>query len=112
MRPWGHSEMKFVAFIAAVLMAPLAGTGQQDLRREGDSWVRTYTGVLPPCTRLRINGHGPVSLEAGGKNLSYSVRVSVAARTQAEARRLLERLPVRVVTQGEWVVLTAPGGPA
>jgi DUF4097 and DUF4098 domain-containing protein YvlB len=61
---------------------------------------------------LRINGHGPVTLEAGGRSFSYTMRVSVSARSEADARRLLTRLPMRIETQGEWVVLTAPGGPA
>jgi DUF4097 and DUF4098 domain-containing protein YvlB len=34
------------------------------------------------------------------------------ARSQAEARRLLEQYQVRVNNQGDWTVLTAPGGPA
>ena len=95
-----------------LLLLPLAGNGQQELRRDRDGWVRTYTGTLPAASRLRINGHGPVALEGGGRTFTYTIRVSVSAQSEAEARRLLGRLPMRIETQGDWVVLTAPGGPA
>ena len=95
-----------------LLLLPLAGNGQQDLRRERDGWVRTYSGTLPAAARLRINGHGPVTLEGGGRTFTYAIRVSISARSEVEARRLLGRLPMRIETQGDWVVLTAPGGPA
>ena len=99
-------------FLLAVLLLPLTAPAQPGLTHEGNSWVRTYTGTLPACTRLRINGHGPVTLDAGGRSFTYTIRVSLNARSEADARRLLERLPVRIANQGEWVVLTAPGGPA
>jgi len=99
--------------MAAVLLLPLSGAAQQQpLHREADGWVRIYTGTLPRAARLRINGHGPVTLDAGGRSFTYSIRVSVAARSEVEAQRLLDRLPMHISTQGEWVVLTAPGGPA
>ena len=98
--------------VLAVLLLPLTGVGQQDIHREADGWVRIYSGTLPDAPRVRINGHGPVTLDAGGRVFTYSIRVSVAARTEAEARRLFERLPMHIASQGDWVVLTAPGGPA
>ena len=52
--------------------SPLAGNGQQELRRDRDGWVRTYTGTLPAASRLRINGHGPVTLEGGGRSLQLT----------------------------------------
>jgi hypothetical protein len=98
--------------LLVLLLLPLPGSSQQPIHREADGWVRTYTGTLPKATRLRINGHGPVTLDAGGHSFTYSIRVSIAARSEAEARRLFERLPLHIATQGDWVVLTAPGGPA
>jgi DUF4097 and DUF4098 domain-containing protein YvlB len=47
-----------------------------------------------------------------GRNVSYSVKVTVAARSEAEAQRILARFPLQVTTQGDVVVVTAPGGPA
>ena len=113
-REWGvGGGVRWLAPLAiSFFLLPLTGVGQQDLRREGDGWVRVYSGTLPAAQRLRINGHGPVTVDGGGRTFSYTVRVSVAARSEAEARRILERLPMHIATQGDVVVLTAPGGPA
>ena len=47
-----------------------------------------YLGTVPAASRLRVNAHGPVTLEGGvAKDLSYTIRLSVNARTEAEARR-------------------------
>lgn len=110
--PWSLTPGPWPLLLAAALLLPLAGSSQPDIQRESDGWVRVYSGTLPAAPRLRINGHGPVSLDAGGRAFTYSIRVSIAARSEAEARRLLERLPMHIVSQGDWVVLTAPGGPA
>jgi len=106
--------MKQSGFLSAVVvlaLMPLAGEGQEAPRRERDGWVRTYTGTLPAAARLRVNGHGPVTVNAGGSAaFSFSVRLSVRARSEGEARRILDRAPLQVVTQGDTLVLTAPGG--
>src|ERR1700719_3935357 len=108
MRRLGH----FSALIAAALLT-LVSFGQQPLRREGGSWVRTYAGSIPAAARLRVNGHGPVTLTAGvGREIGYTVKVSVMARTEAEARRILDQQPIHVEAHGEWAVLTTPGGAA
>lgn len=98
---------------AILLLLPLVALPQQrGLIREGDLFVRDFSGNAPAGRRLRINAHGPVRVEAGAANtISYTVRLSVRARTEAEARRVMQRYNVRVTPQGEWVVLTAPGGP-
>ena len=71
-----------------------------------------FYGIAPAAARLRINAHGPVTLKAASSNdLSYTVSVSVSARTEAEARRVLQQYTVRLESQGAVVVLTAPGGP-
>jgi len=92
-------------------MQPPAGA-QQALTRENGRWVHRIYGSSPARQRLRVNAHGPVTLEAGvSKDLSYIVTVSVNARSEAEARRLLLHYTVRMESQGPWMVLTAPGGP-
>ncbi len=98
---------------AILLLLPLAAVPQQaGLLREGDRFVRDFKGSAPAGRRLRINAHGPVSVQPGSANsISYTVRLSVRARTEAEARMVMQRYNVRVTPQGEWVVLTAPGGP-
>src|ERR1039458_3065778 len=56
-------------------------------------------------------GERPIALSPATDRISYTVRLSVRARTEAEARNVIERYHVRVTPRGEWVVLTAPGGP-
>src|SRR5581483_5515808 len=87
-----------------LLLLPLGGVTQQTgLIREGDHFVREFTGSAPVARRLRINAHGPVKVEAGATNsVSYTVRVSVRARSEAEARDAMERYGVRVTPQGDW----------
>ncbi len=98
--------------VAAVLaLLPLGGACQETLEREPGGWAMTYRGSLPAAPRLRINGHGPVTLEGGtAATFVYSVRLSVAASSEADARRILGRAPL-AVRRGEGVTLTAPGGP-
>jgi DUF4097 and DUF4098 domain-containing protein YvlB len=98
---------------ALLLLLPFAAVPQQPgMLREGDHFVREFSGTAPAARRLRVNAHGPVSVQAGSaSNISFSVRVSVRARTEVEARNVMQRYNVRLSSQGEWVVLTAPGGP-
>jgi len=111
-----RSRLGFSALIAIALAscaAPLAIFGQQPLKREGDSWVRTYTGSIPAAARLRVNGNGPVTLTAGsGGEIGYTVKVGVMARSEAEARRILDRQSIHAEVRGEWAILTVPGGAA
>jgi len=101
-----------LAALALLSLAP-ALSGQQPLKREGDSWVRTYAGSIPAAARLRVNGSGPVTLTAGsGREIGYTVKVSVMARSEAEARRMLDRESIHAEVRGEWAVLTTPGGAA
>jgi DUF4097 and DUF4098 domain-containing protein YvlB len=98
--------------LAVVLLLPLVAWPQPKLERDGDRWVRLFYGTAPAGHRLRINAHGPVTFQGGASNnLQYSVRVSVRARTEAQAQRVLEHYLVHLASQGEWQVLTAPGGP-
>src|SRR4051794_16810536 len=99
--------------LAILLLLPIVAVPQPGgMVREGSRFVRDFYGVAPATRRLRINAHGPVTLQGGeANNISYSVRLSVQARTEAEARTVMQRYNVHVNSQGEWVVLTAPGGP-
>jgi hypothetical protein len=108
MRQWVHFSFAF-----GLLWLPAGGFGQAPLEREpGGGWVRVYSATLAGAPKLRVVGHGPVTVDAGSsRNVVYTVRVSVAARSESEARRILDAAPVRVSTQGDWVVLAAPGGP-
>jgi DUF4097 and DUF4098 domain-containing protein YvlB len=115
---WRSMRRRYMrsASIAIALLSfslPLTILGQQPLKHEGESWVRTYTGSIPAAVRLRVNGHGPVTLTAGaGREIGYTVKVSVTARTEAEARRMLDRESIHAEVHGEWAVLTTPGGAA
>jgi DUF4097 and DUF4098 domain-containing protein YvlB len=102
---------------AARALLPLLAFGsaafaQQELTRQGDLWVLTFSGAGPAAPRLRVNAQGPVTLVGGvSQNLSYQVKVSVKAPSAAQAHRLLERYAVRLAPRGDWQVLTVPGGP-
>src|ERR1051326_8407722 len=95
----------------AVLALLLPAYAQQLTCRNGRC-ERIIYGTAPAPTRLRINAHGPVTLEGGtAKDLTYSVKVVAIARTDAETRRALQTYAVRLEAGGPWTVLTAPGGP-
>ena len=97
---------------AALALLPLLACEQPELTRQGDSWVRTFSGAAPAAPRLRVNAHGPVTLPGGvSPKVSYQVQVSVKAPTAAQALRVLDGYAVRLAPQGDWLVLTAPGGP-
>src|SRR4051812_39075198 len=96
---------------ALAVIAALLPASAQQLTCKNGKCERIIYGTAPVSGRLRVNAHGPVNLEAGvAKALTYTIRVSVDARSEVEARRLLERYAVRVTSQGPWTVLTAPGG--
>jgi hypothetical protein len=93
-------------------LLPLLACAQQQLTRQGDLWVRTFSGTAPAAPRLRLNAQGPVTLEGGvSQDVSYQVKVSVKTLTAAEALHIFNRYAVRVAPRGDWLVLTAPGGP-
>ena len=87
--------------------------GRIDIRREGNGWVRTFTGTVPAEARLRVVGHGPVTVEGGvSKDFSYTVNVKVMARTEAEARHKLSRATVQLSNERGTCVVQVPGGEA
>ncbi len=98
--------------VLALAALPAALLAQDKLIREGGRWVRTITGSAPATGRLRVSAGGPVHLEGGASpEVAYTARFSVQARSEAEARRILDRYRVRAVRAGEWLDLAAPGGP-
>ena len=121
MRRWARSSSRAgaaagaarrLAGLAALVWLAPAGFSQLPLEREPGGWARVYTATLAPASRLRVVGHGPVTVDgAVSRNLAYTVRVSIAARSEAEARRILDAASVRVSSEGDWVVLAAPAGP-
>src|ERR1035438_3797623 len=100
-----------VAFLALAPL-PLACWAQQAMTCQRGQCVQVLAGQAGIRQQLRVNAHGPVTLEAGvGTELKYTARVVVRAANEAEARRILELYPVRVTREGDWSVLTAPGEP-
>src|SRR3954464_13275717 len=108
MRQLGLSSA--LAILAAWVAATAPAPAQQLVCKNGKC-ERVIYGAAPAGSRLRVNAHGPVTLEGGvTKDLTYTIRLSVNARTEAEARRALQQYMVRVDRQGPWTVLSAPGG--
>jgi DUF4097 and DUF4098 domain-containing protein YvlB len=98
--------------LPACLMAAATVLSAQSLVHEGARWVQTLTGTAPAIPRLRVDCQGPVHLEAGAANeFTYTARLSVAARNEAEARRILARSAIRAGASGDLWVLSAGGGP-
>jgi DUF4097 and DUF4098 domain-containing protein YvlB len=99
--------------VAVLAFLPLAGTAQQGVTCENGRCTKMIYGSEPPAARLRINGHGPITVQGGvSKDFSYVIRVSIRARSEGEARRVLAGYTARTSRQGDWLVLTAPGGAA
>lgn len=97
--------------LPACLLAAAAALSAQPLAREGGRWVQTITGTAHATPRLRVDCQGPVHVEGGTANdFTYTARVSVAAATEGEARRILARSSVRVTAAGEWSVVSVAGG--
>src|SRR6185436_11561231 len=101
-------------FSGLAIFAFLTGGGAQQgpprVTRENGKWVRVFYGNEPAASRLRINTNGPVTIEGGvSREFTYTVKVSVTARTAAEAQRVFQRYAVKTERQGQWVVFTAPG---
>ena len=97
------------AWALVLLPAVLSG---QEITRVGNRWVMTVVGAVPAASRLRVTSQGPVRVEgASGKDVSYTAELSVEARTQDDARRILSQNSMRVASNKGQVILTTPGGP-
>jgi len=101
-----------IACATLVAALPLVCFAQQGMTCRRGQCVQTLTGRAAIGARLRVSARGPVKLQAGvEKELKYTVLVVIQAGSEAEARRVLDRYPVRVTKDGDWWVLTAPGEP-
>jgi len=106
-----HFSPHPAAAILAAALVPLAASGQQDLKREPGGWSRTLTMSVAPQPRLVIEAHGPVTLESGvSSDIQYTVKFGVAVQDEAEARRILGILGLRVRQSQGTVTLLPPGG--
>src|ERR1035438_4411303 len=106
-----HSNLRQAVALMAAALVPLAISGQRELKREGAGWSCTFTRTVPAQAKLHIEGHGPVALEAGvSNNIQFTVKVTVVAANEAEAKRILDRLVPRVVVDRGMTHLIAPGG--
>jgi DUF4097 and DUF4098 domain-containing protein YvlB len=98
-----------LALIPLLALAQPAG-----MQRKGEAWEKDFHGTAPrPVRRIRINAYGPVTLQAGTSvlNIEYTVRVAVRARSEVEARRVMQKYNVEAQYVGDTLVITAPGGP-
>ena len=112
MRRLGLSEPRLAGVVAVLALLPSGGAQPAVTCRNGRC-VKVIYGTAPAARRLRVNAHGPVTVEGGvSRDLSYTVTVTVNARSQSEARRVLQQYTVRMEAQGPWAVLSAPGGAA
>ncbi len=97
--------------LAGGLLAAAMTLPAQPLAHDGTRWTQTITGSMTAAGRLRIECQGPVHLEGGAASqISYTARLRVTARNEAEARRILARSVIRATNSGEWAVLSAGGG--
>jgi hypothetical protein len=96
--------------IAGLAFLPVAACAQPWLTQEGDLWVRTFHESAAAKPRVRINAHGPVTLEGNvSANFDVTVKVAVRARTHEQARAMLQKAELRIELQDDWLVLTTPG---
>jgi DUF4097 and DUF4098 domain-containing protein YvlB len=97
----------------------VAGYGQTEsaVSREGRYWVQTVTGsaALEAAERLRVSTRGALMLQGEPRaDISYTLKKRVRAASEASAREILARWPVKSSQQGGWTTLvaTCPDSPA
>jgi hypothetical protein len=96
--------------LAGLAFLPMVACAQPWLTQEGDLWVRTFHESAAARPKVRINAHGPVTLEGNvSANFEFTVKVAVRARTRELARIMLEKAELRTEVQNDWLVLTTPG---
>jgi hypothetical protein len=106
-----RSEL-FRGLVGAAFL-PMAAGAQPWLTQEGDLWVRTFHETAAAKPRVRINAHGPVTLEGNvSPNFDYTVKVAVRARTREQARILLEKAELRMESQTTGWCSPLPAGDA
>lgn len=99
--------------LIASVVAAGSLTAESNIRREGAYWVETETGTerISPQGGLRITTLGGVTVKGGPQDeVSYSLTKRVKARSEAEARRLLNAFRVRTSKQGDFTFLVVQNG--
>jgi len=111
-----HRLVLFSALCAVISWKPPAASGGDvTVRFVGGRWLQTVTGTenVPAAARLRVNAHGPVTVNSdpsASNSISYSVEVSLKARSEADARRALRGYSLDVSQRGGWVIISVPRG--
>jgi DUF4097 and DUF4098 domain-containing protein YvlB len=88
--------------LAIGITAVLALAQEAPIRREGAHWVQVITGsiAIPSDCRLKVETRGPVTLRGiQGERVSYTITKRVRARSEAEARALLNAAAVRTAVR-------------
>ena len=103
--------------LAVAVTALLAFAQEAPIRREGAHWVQVVTGsiAIPPDCRLKVDSRGPVTLRGQATDrVTYTVKKRVRARSEAEARKLLQAANVRATARNGLAVIafTPRLGPA
>lgn len=89
------AAMRTVSFLILPVLFLRADPGEQGpaLEREGEYWVERFGGTVPAAEApfLRIETRGNVIFQGdGGSSLGYQIIRRVQARSEAEARRMLQ----------------------
>ncbi len=85
-----------------------SGQTESPVVREGNYWVRTFSGSVPAdaVSRVRVITEGNVKVHGEpAKVITYSVKVPVKARDKEQAEALLRAFAMRVQTAGPRMVL-------
>src|SRR5437867_5708648 len=100
----GFSISQFLSF-SILLALPQEGP----ITRDGRYWVQTVEGTTqaPGLMRLRVNSVGGITVRGdAGSQIRYSARKRVRTGSEAEARRMFERVRVQSSRQGPTFVLS------
>ncbi len=97
-----------MGLLLAFAMAIPAWAQQTRTYREGNSWVEEITGTLPPAPVFRVDtAIGNISVETGGQEIRYTVRMRSSRDNEQEARRALSALRVSARRVGQFSTLEA-----
>ena len=95
--------------LAIGITAVLTLAQEAPIRREGAHWVQVITGsiAIPSDCRLKVETRGPVTLRGiQGERVSYTIKKRVRARSEAEARALLNAAAVRTAARNGSAAIT------
>ncbi|HME11125.1 MAG TPA: hypothetical protein VKG25_28980 [Bryobacteraceae bacterium] len=85
-----------------------SGQTESPVVREGNYWVRTFSGSVPAdaVARVRVITEGNVKVHGeSAKVITYSVKVPVRARDKEQAESLLRTFAMRVQSAGPHMIL-------